>query len=166
MSAQLFTSPVQGHESDERYTPRWVFDHMGLEFDLDPAHPAEPTFVPTRNFYTSTDDGLSLEWFGLVWCNPPFSNATPWGDRFIAHGNGVFLGPIANAAWWQRMIQAADLVWLCRDFAFHHPTHSGRRSSMPLFLASIGDVASDGLMRLARWGGASRGTLMRKAPTS
>jgi len=37
----LFSVPVQGTDSDERYTPRWVFDGLGLMFDLDPASPLE-----------------------------------------------------------------------------------------------------------------------------
>lgn len=40
MSAdQLFPAPVQGRETDERYTPAWVFEGLGLTFDLDPASP-------------------------------------------------------------------------------------------------------------------------------
>jgi hypothetical protein len=33
---QLITVPIQANDSDERYTPRWVFDGMGLTFDHEP----------------------------------------------------------------------------------------------------------------------------------
>ena len=72
-----------------------------------------------------------------------------WADKFREHGNGVFLGPIANSRWTWQLMAAADFVWLCSDFAFTHPTHAGKRSSMPLFMAAMGDVAAAGLHRLA-----------------
>lgn len=149
----LFSHEVQGLESDERYTPAWVFDGLGLTFDLDPASPADGAgFVPAATRYTRRDDGLSREWFGRVWLNPPFSNATPWARRFIEHGHGVFLGPVANAAWCIDLWAAADLVWFVRDFAFVHPTHAGKRSSMPLFMAAYCTDEAEALRCLARSG--------------
>lgn len=150
MTDALFSVPVQGRESDERYTPSWVFDGLALVFDLDPASPVEGgDCVPVRRKYTRHDDGLALPWDGLVWLNPPFSNSAAWADRFREHGNGVFLGPIANGRWWQDLAADADLMWLCADFAFTHPEHAGKRSSMPLAFAAMGPDAVQGLERLA-----------------
>jgi hypothetical protein len=143
-------APGQGLESDERYTPAWVFDGLGLVFDLDVAAPvAGGDVVPARARYTVADDGLAQPWYGAVWCNPPFSDSTPWAERFIEHRCGVFLGPVANARWTHEMLAAADLIWLCRDFAFTHPTHNGRRSSMPLFFAAFDSEPVAALRRLA-----------------
>jgi hypothetical protein len=159
----LFAVPVQGRETDERFTPRWVFDGLGLTFDLDPASPVGGgDVVPARRKLTRLEDGLAHEWSGLVWLNPPFSSATPWADKFREHGQGVFLGPIANARWWVDLAGAADRLWLCRDFAFTHPEHAGRRSSMPLAFAAMGDEAVAGLDRLATSGRHS-GVLVRAA---
>ena len=143
--------PPQSLDKDERYTPRWVFDGLGLTFDLDPASPGDDNgdCVPARRKLTKADDGLAQPWTGLVWLNPPFSNAMAWATRFLEHGNGVFLGPIANSRWTHQVMQAADLLWLCRDFPFTHPTHAGKRSSMPLFFAALGTDAATGLRRLA-----------------
>lgn len=151
--AALFSVPVQGRESDERFTPAWVFLGLALTFDLDPASPVDGgDCVPALRKLTRNDDGLTHDWHGLVWLNPPFSEATPWADKFRAHGNGVFLGPIANARWWIDLAHTAGLLWLCRDFAFTHPEHAGRRSSMPLAFVAMGDDAVAGLERLARSG--------------
>lgn len=151
MADALFTVPVQGRETDERFTPAWVFDGLGLVFDLDPASPVEGgDCVPASRKLTRLSDGLAEPWDGLVWLNPPFSNATPWADRFREHGNGVFLGPIANARWWVDLASAADRLWLCRDFAFTHPDHAGKRSSFPLSFVAMGQEAVDGITRLAR----------------
>jgi len=147
----LFTTRVQGRDSDERYTPRWIFDGMGLKFDLDPASPGHGggDCVPATTKLTLEHDGLNNSWSGRVWLNPPFSHGAAWADKFREHGNGVFLGPIANSRWVLQLMEAADLVWLCSDFAFTHPTHAGRRSSMPLFMAAMGDECAAGLRRLA-----------------
>lgn len=149
--SQLLSVPIQENDSDERYTPRWVFDGLGLDFDLDPASPVGGgDCVPARKKYTRNDDGLDQRWNGLVWLNPPFSEATKWADKFRDHGDGIFLGPVANARWWLDLVRVADLVWHCRDFAFTHPTHAGRRSSMPLAFVALGSTAAVGLVRLAR----------------
>lgn len=158
----LFAGPVQSLESDERYTPAWVFDHLGLSFGTDPCSPVGGgDFVPAAHRYTRLEDGLAKQWYGLVWCNPPFSNASAFADKFIAHADGIFLGPLANARWAQDMLAAADLTWLPADFAFVHPTHAGKRSNMPLMFCAMGDVGTAGLHRLAA-SGVHRGCLMRR----
>lgn len=150
---QLMPVPLQERDSDERYTPRWIFDGLGLMFDTDPASPVGGgDFVPARVKYTRNDDGLSQPWHGLVWLNPPFSQSTAWADRFRDHGNGVFLGPVANARWWFDLVRHADVIWHCRDFAFVHPTHAGKRSSMPLAMIGMGAIASAAVTRLGRSG--------------
>jgi hypothetical protein len=153
-ATQLFQTSVRSHESDERFTPSWVFDGLGLVFDLDPAAPAEGgDCVPARTRFTRLDDGLSQRWHGLVWLNPPFSEATPWADRFREHANGIFLGPVANARWWIELLRGSDLVWHARDFPFDHPTHAGRRSSMPLAFVAYGEPSAAALTRLATTSG-------------
>lgn len=147
----MFVVPPERVDSDERFTPKWVFDALAVAFDLDPASPVgEYTHVPAGRVYTREDDGLSQPWFGFVWCNPPFSNATPWADKFIANGNGLWLGPVANSDWFQRIMRVSSGVWFMRDFPFVHPTHAGKRSSMPLALVGIGDRALAALTRAAR----------------
>ena len=164
VTEQLFRFPVQGRETDERYTPKWIFDGLGLTFDLDPAAPVGGgDCVPTRHRYTVEDDGLSLPWFGLVWLNPPFSESTLWADRFREHNNGVFLGPVANSRWWVHLVRHASLVWNCRDFPFTHPLHAGKRSSMPLAMVALGDVAACGVRRLAL-SGVQDGVLLAPDP--
>jgi hypothetical protein len=168
----LFAYPVQGQDSDERYTPRWIFDGLALEFDLDPASPVGGgDCVPARHKLTRLDDGLAHDWHGLVWLNPPFSESTAWAAKFKAHGCGVFLGPVASARWWFDLARDADIIWHCRDFAFTHPTHAGRRSSMPLAVIAYSPAAAAGVRRLAR-SGVQDGVLVtvehetpRRAPT-
>lgn len=165
MTEPLFKFPIQGLESDERYTPAWVFEHLAITFALDPCSPVEGgDAVPARRKLTRLDDGLAHDWWGTVWVNPPFSNAAAFADKFIAHRDGVFLGPVANGRWAQDMLASADLIWLCADFAFTHPTHAGKRSSMPLMFCAIGPTGTEGLRRLAE-SGVHRGALLQRAAT-
>lgn len=148
----IFEERAPRVETDERFTPKWIFDALGETFDLDPASPMDAiTHVPARRVFTRADDGLAQSWEGFMWCNPPFSNTTPWADRFIAHAavdeGGLFLGPFANARWTQSMLRTASAVWLMRDFAFDHPTHAGKRSSMPLAMYGFGVRAHSALRR-------------------
>jgi hypothetical protein len=60
-------------ETDEWYTPRYIFDALGEQFDLDVACPPEgPRHVPATAWYSS--HSLMLPWCGFVWMNPPFGH--------------------------------------------------------------------------------------------
>ena len=73
--------------SDDCYTPRWVFDAMGLTFDLDvAAPPGGPWHVPRPATTRAEDDGLTIAVGGAAsWCNPPYSRMKALGANRIAH---------------------------------------------------------------------------------
>lgn len=100
--------------SDDCYTPRWVFDAMGLEFDLDvAAPPGGPLHVPARRYFTAADDGLAQPWEGLVWCNPPYSAMKVWAPRWCAHPAGVLMGlATSRHPTFKGIAAAADAVYL------------------------------------------------------
>jgi len=103
----LFSTPQTEISSDDHYTPAWIFETLGLTFDLDVASPPGGIpWIPARRFYTMEDDGLSQPWEGLIWMNPPYSSATEWVRRFIEHGNGIALLPVVRTRWffslWER----------------------------------------------------------------
>lgn len=110
----LFRIPTDGIAvtSDDCYTPRWVFDAMGLRFDLDvAAPPGGPWHVPADRYYTAEDDGLTSPWDGLVWCNPPYSKFRPWVDRWAEHPTGVLMGTYAPEMYaTPALMGAADVV--------------------------------------------------------
>jgi hypothetical protein len=158
----LFDAPIQSRETDERYTPQWIFDALGETFDLDPASPPlGVSRVPTSAVWTKDDDGLTQPWHGFVWLNPPFSNSTAWSDRFIAHGNGLWLGPVAAGRWHDRMARLSDAMILLRDFAFIGLNHAQKRSSMPLSMHAFGARALDALRRFQQ-NAPEAGVLLRR----
>jgi hypothetical protein len=160
----LFSAPIQSRETDERYTPAWIFEALGETFDLDPASPPRGVSqVPTVAVWTKEDDGLTQPWHGFVWLNPPFSHSKAWADRFMAHGCGLWLGPVANGGWHDEMTRRSDAMVLLRDFAFIGNNHAQKRSSMPLSMHGFGDRAVAALARFAERQPAAGVLLVRSA---
>lgn len=100
-------------ETDEWYTPAYVFDALGCHFDLDVAAPPEgPRHVPCDRWIS--EGSLDLKWSGFVWMNPPFghqSTKRAWLRKFFAHNNGIALLPDRTSApWWQEFAPMADAV--------------------------------------------------------
>lgn len=146
---RLFNQPQTETTSDDWYTPRWIFDALGLTFDLDVSSPpGGPPFVPCRRYYTQEDDGLSSLWEGLVWCNPPYSNPTPWVHKWIAHGNGLLLVVFTKAKWYEALWKSEAAVTYIRQIEFYRPDQ-GRpsASSWAYGLFALGDRAVEALHR-------------------
>lgn len=80
------------NSSDEWYTPKEILDALG-EFDLDPCAPRTPLWPTAKVMYDKNMDGLSKEWFGRVWLNPPYSRPLieQFVQRMAEHGNGIAL---------------------------------------------------------------------------
>jgi hypothetical protein len=106
-------------QTDEWYTPRYVFEAMGARFDLDVAAPRAE--IPADDFCTSAivANSLAHPWRGFVWMNPPFgkrNGLAVWLAKFFDHGNGVALTPDRTSApWWQEYAPKADAVLFVRE---------------------------------------------------
>lgn len=98
-------------QSDEWYTPPYVFEAMDCFFDMDVASPeTELPWVPCAARYYK--ESLASPWTGFVWMNPPFGKRNglePWLEKFFLHGNGVALMPDRTSVpWWQKYAAKAD----------------------------------------------------------
>ncbi len=139
--------------SDEWFTPKYIFDALGCEFDLDVAAPAGGgDCVPAKLCYTRR--GLSDEWFGFVWMNPPFggrNGLAPWLAKFIAHGNGIALVPDRTSApWFQDAFPKMDAVLFTRKIRFIRPDGSeGKSPSNGTALMALGTQGVVALRRAA-----------------
>lgn len=109
--------------SDEHYTPKFIFDALNIVFDLDPCSPGlGMSHVPAKKVLTKEDDGLSHEWGGVVWMNPPYSAPKPWVEKFILHANGICLLPITRGRWWDELWNKADgLIPTAYNLKFERP---------------------------------------------
>lgn len=87
---------IGGHQgsvsgAEEWLTPPHIIQALG-PFDLDPCACADRPWDTAYNHYTIEQDGLSREWSGRVWLNPPYGRKTAfWLRRLADHGNGIAL---------------------------------------------------------------------------
>jgi hypothetical protein len=137
--------------SDDYYTPKWIFDALGLHFDLDVASPPHPTSVPCDRYYTQADDGLASPWYGRVWMNPPFSNIPPWVERWLDHRNGIALLPLSGACDWTRRIWSSDASMLMIQETPKFERNGKKVHIMwPVALWAIGDDNIGALQNIGR----------------
>lgn len=78
-------------DKDAWFTPRSILDELG-KFDLDPANSTPENHPTADKHFGPAEDGLIQDWTGRVWLNPPFSNARPFIEKLIEHGDGIALG--------------------------------------------------------------------------
>ena len=66
MQNSLFNVVSESTTTDDYYTPKWLFDLMGLEFDLDVAAPLQGIpWLPAKRWFSQADDGLAQDWGGV-----------------------------------------------------------------------------------------------------
>ena len=112
-------------QSDEWYTPKYIFDALDTRFDLDVASPASgPKYVPCEKWIY--EKSLEKDWIGFLWMNPPFGKRNglePWLDRFFEHGNGIALCPDRTSApWFQKSAKKSSaMVFLSPKVKFEKP---------------------------------------------
>jgi hypothetical protein len=148
MSETLFNMVSDSTTTDDYYTPKWLFNALNVEFDIDVCAPAQGIpWLPAKRWFSQADDGLAQDWGGqFVWMNPPFSKATPWAHKFIENGNGIALMVVSRSRWFATMWERADaIVSTPYDLAFHRPDGSNKQISFQTFLFAIGEVGCQAL---------------------
>jgi hypothetical protein len=149
----LFNTAQTETTTNDHYTPKWVFDLLGVHFDIDVAAPPNGVpWIPCSKYYTQADDGLVQPWAGLVWCNPPFSNIEPWIDRLIDHKNGIALLPHTKGAWRRKVWKYADAVAEWDTLTEIRFMHNGKEKTIfpTTFLAAWGPVGVKALSNIGR----------------
>lgn len=147
--AALFSTEQQQITSDDYYTPKWLFDALGLRFALDVASPPQgPPYVPCDKFYTLADDGLAQPWDGLVWMNPPYSKPKPWVAKFLRHNNGLALLPNTRSQWYWEMWNS-DATVVSFNLAFERPGQDKPVGAgvFPTSVWALGDTAKEALVK-------------------
>lgn len=134
-------------------TPPEILSRLG-EFDLDPCAAPEPRPWPTaRRHITLPDCGLTAEWEGRVWCNPPFGSYTgQWLGRMAMHGNGIALAfaRTDTAMFHEWVFKRSDAVmFLQRRPHFHLPdgTRAKGNSGGSICLIAYGRDNAEALRR-------------------
>ena len=92
MSNAFSSADPQGFNNETWLTPPAILAALG-PFDLDPCAAPSPRPWPTAARHIELpENGLTAEWAGRVWCNPPYgAEAARWLDKLATHGNGIAL---------------------------------------------------------------------------
>ena len=100
---------VDNMTTDDHYTPPFIFEALGVEFDMDVSAPVGGVpWIPAKRSLSIIDDGLAIDWVGRVWCNPPYSKITPWANKLLSHQNGIALLPVGKSMWFDKLWELAD----------------------------------------------------------
>lgn len=142
-------------QSDEWYTPKYIFDALEVEFDLDVASPKPPVpWIPAKEYCSSY--ALQGKWNGFVWMNPPFGKRNglmPWLKKFVYHGNGIALTPDRSSTpWWQYIASNSDaILFVWPKVKFIRPDGStGDSPSNGTTLFAIGPQGTDALIKASK----------------
>jgi hypothetical protein len=124
-----------------------LYDVVGGPFDLDPCSPTSDRRtapVQARVHFTESDDGLLLDWFGRVYCNPPYGrDIGRWVRKCRNEVESqqakmvISLLPArSDTSWWhQNVAGRADTIMLKGRLAFGG---SGQPAPFPSALACWG----------------------------
>lgn len=147
------------HKSCEWYTPKFIFDLLQMQFDLDPCSPHDmESFVPATTKYTIFDDGLSKKWAGEVWLNPPYGRKTGfWMKRMVSHGQGIALVfSRTDTKWCQLAMKKCDcMLFIEGRFDFvpgKENKHKKSRCGAGTVLFAFGGKASIALAKMGHLG--------------
>jgi phage N-6-adenine-methyltransferase len=73
--------------SGEYNTPLKLIEMAGCVLggiDLDPAsNVVAQQIVQATKYYTITDNGLTKDWYGNIWLNPPYNDLSSWVNKLI-----------------------------------------------------------------------------------
>ena len=148
----LFETPQTNLTSDDYYTPKWIFDLLNIEFDIDVASPPDgPMFTPCKKYFTQLDNGLNKDWYGSVFLNPPFSEPKVWIDKWLDHANGVLLAPMAKSKWFNTLWNSnASLIALPSNLRFADPKGGNGSIMLGCVMAALGDNNIKALSNLGK----------------
>jgi hypothetical protein len=99
---------------DSWCTPLWLAELLP-EVDLDPCSNPR-SHIRARKTYSleNGENGLELPWFGLLWCNGPYSELLPWAKKLDASrqevtGAGFLVNADHSPAWWKLLTKRLPL---------------------------------------------------------
>jgi phage N-6-adenine-methyltransferase len=144
-------------ESKEWYTPQKVIDATLAvlnQIDLDPCAETVPYSrlynIPASRHYTKVDDGLSKEWIGTVYMNPPYGDEIPlWVAKLVEQHEqwgrvtqAIMLVPARTDTVWFRMLRDYPVCFVTGRLNFRTPADReqgpGQSSPFPSAIFALG----------------------------
>lgn len=118
---------AEGTGQDEWHTPGQYITAARMvmgDIDLDPAsHPIAQQMIEATTCYTAADDGLTKDWHGRVWLNPPYSQPLidSFAHKMVAEYSAgrvtqaiMLTHNYTDTKWWHHIAPAASLLCFTR----------------------------------------------------
>ena len=138
---------------DEWLTPKYITDFF--DADLDPCSPNERRPWDTAKTHIGLPQcGLSSDWNGFVFCNPPYGKETyKWLEKCHQHGNaiGLTFARTETVGFHSAVWEKADAVFFFKGrLKFHHVSgEQGDSAGAPSVLIAYGWQAVEKLRLFA-----------------
>lgn len=117
MAVKNFNTLKTEETTNTWLTPRDLLARLG-EFDLDPCAAISRPWDCAKVNYTEEDNGLTKDWFGRVWCNPPYgSEAGAFLKKFSEYsGPGLCLIFVRSdtKAWHEYILRNAKYIFFIK----------------------------------------------------
>ena len=142
-------------KSNDWHTPPEIFNELGIKFDLDVASPiGGVSWIPADNYYTEIQDGLKKEWYGRVWCNPPYGRETnKWLNKFINHNNGIALVfARTDTQWFNEIALKGDAInFKQKRISFYNPNFKKNTSGTGSMFIAMGKECVNAIKKIDGW---------------
>lgn len=151
-------------ETNDWITPKYIIDAFDTKahlkgdesvmfFDLDPCISQTQPWLTARKGFSVKQDGLLQNWWGMVYCNPPYgNNVGVWARRMAKHGNGIMLifARLETKVWQDDIFPTADgFLFPKRRISFCRPDGTqGSSAGAPSAFVAWGNEARAALIEL------------------
>ena len=129
------TSGLMSSLTDEWATPLDLFETLNQEFSFDLDVCADSWNHKTERYFTKSDDGLSQQWTGTCWMNPPYGREIgKWMKKAFessqAGATVVCLIPArTDTAWWHDYAANGEVRFLRGRVKFVSRDGSNKQSA-------------------------------------
>lgn len=112
------TDAMFSSKTDQSETPQWLFDELNKEFEFTLDVCATADNAKCKEFFSPEDDGLSQDWRGVCWMNPPYGRKiSEWIEKAYKESqNGatvVCLVPSrTDTRWWHDYCVKGEIRFL------------------------------------------------------
>lgn len=131
------TQALFSSKTDMWETPQDFFNELDAEFKFDVDVCATNSNTKCTTYYTKEQDGLSMDWGGVCWCNPPYGREIgKWVEKAYSSSAGgalvVMLLPArTDTKWFHKYIYGkAEIRFIKGRLKFGESTNSAPFPSM------------------------------------
>jgi len=125
-----FGSVFESSERSDWETPQDIFDKLNDEFHLTFDVCADQNNTKVENYFFSEEqDGLTQDWYGVCWMNPPFKDKKKWIEKAYKESLKdstivVCLIPArTNTNWWHQYCMKGEIRFICGRPKFKGAIH-------------------------------------------